>query len=50
MHYIRKLSVFIILLCGFSLQACNDGPAEETGEAIDEAAEDIGDGIDDAID
>lgn len=30
--------------------ACEKGPAEEAGEAIDEAAEDVGRAIDDATD
>ncbi len=35
-----------------ALAACdgNSGPAEEAGEAIDDAADDVGDAIDDAAD
>ncbi len=35
-----------------ALSACDtsSGPAEETGEAIDEAADDVGDAIDDTAD
>ncbi len=35
-----------------ALSACdsNSGPAEEAGEAIDDAADDIGDAIDDTAD
>ena len=43
----------LITLFGLApLAACdtNDGPAEETGEAIDEAAEETEDAIDDAAD
>ena len=44
MQSARKLFLFIILLSGMAtLQACNDGPAEEAGEALDEAADDVGD-------
>jgi len=36
---------------GFAtLPACDDGPAEDAGEKIDEAAEEIADEVDDAID
>ena len=39
--------LFIVAM--FSLVACQEqGPAEEAGENIDEAAEEIGDEIDDA--
>ena len=34
---------------GFAI-GCDDGPAEEAGEAIDDAADDAGDAIDDAAD
>lgn len=35
-----------------ALTACdtNSGPAEEAGEALDDAADDVGDAIDDAAD
>jgi hypothetical protein len=32
------------------LAACDDGPAEQAGEAADEAADDAGDAVDDATD
>lgn len=32
------------------LAACDDGPAEEAGEAIDDAASDAADAVDDAAD
>jgi hypothetical protein len=39
------LSVLLILGFGFFLQACNDGPLEEAGESLDNAAEDVGDSL-----
>ena len=35
-----------------AVAACddNDGPAEQAGEAIDDAAEDVGDAVEDATD
>lgn len=51
MHSIRKLFFFMFLMSGLvTLQACdtNDGPMEETGQAIDEAAEDAGDALEEA--
>ncbi len=48
---IRKMFFFMFLLGGmFSLQACdnNDGPLEELGEDIDDAADDVGDAIEEA--
>jgi hypothetical protein len=50
---LRKLYFLLLLATGmFGLQACdtNEGPLEEAGEEIDEAAEEIGDEIDDATD
>jgi hypothetical protein len=32
------------------LAACDDGPAEQAGEAADEAADDAGDAVEDATD
>ena len=37
----------LAVLC---LAACDDGPAEEAGEAIDDAASDAADAVDDAAD
>jgi len=34
----------------FVLVGCDEGPAEEVGESIDDAADDAGDAIDDAAD
>lgn len=48
---LRQLALVAFLaLAGFGLAACDDGPAEEAGEAIDDAADDAGDAIDDATD
>jgi len=51
MTTLRKMCFFLLLLTGmFGLQACdtNEGPLEEAGEEIDQAADDIEDAIDDA--
>lgn len=32
----------------FALSACDQGPAEEAGEKIDEVAEDVGNSVEDA--
>jgi hypothetical protein len=47
MQILRKMFFFMFLVSGMvTLQACdNDGPIENAGEAIDEAAEDAGDAI-----
>ena len=49
---LRVSVVTIALMFGASigLSACdnNDGPMEEAGEAMDDAADDMGDAIDDA--
>jgi len=39
----------LVPLAGF-LAACDDGPAEDAGEAIDETAEEAGDAVEDATD
>ena len=39
----------LVPLAGF-LAACDDGPAEDAGEAIDETAEETGDAVEDATD
>lgn len=36
------------LLVGFTLTACNEGPAEELGESIDNATTDLGNAVEDA--
>lgn len=51
MQSMRKLFILMFLLTGLSaLQACdsNDGPLEEAGEEIDEAAANAADGIEEA--
>jgi hypothetical protein len=52
MNWWRKtlLSAAVLAPLGAVLAACDDGPAENTGEAIDDAAEEAGDAIDKATD
>lgn len=38
------------LILSAPMGCAEDGPAEETGEAIDEAADDVGDAVEDAVD
>lgn len=38
----------IVLTAALTLTACNDGPAEQAGEKIDNAATDAGNAIEDA--
>ncbi len=49
---LTKLSLVVLAsIFALSLAACSqDGPAEEAGEAIDNAVEDAGDKIEDATD
>ncbi|MEX0618655.1 MAG: hypothetical protein WDZ76_10220 [Pseudohongiellaceae bacterium] len=42
--------LFLMMMIGFGLTACNEGPAEEFGEDVDEAAENTGDAFQDAAD
>ncbi|WP_347330512.1 hypothetical protein [Marinimicrobium locisalis] len=44
------LAFFMVIGGGAFLTACDQGPAEEAGEDIDEAAEETGDAMDDAAD
>ncbi|WP_036187657.1 hypothetical protein [Marinimicrobium agarilyticum] len=44
------LAFFMVIGGGAFLTACDQGPAEEAGENIDEAAEEAGDAMDDAAD
>jgi hypothetical protein len=47
----RTIPTLCVALGSFFLVGCpDDGPAEEAGEAIDEAADDAGDALDDAAD
>lgn len=44
------LAFFMVIGGGAFLTACDQGPAEEAGENIDEAADEAGDAMDDAAD
>lgn len=44
------LVLFMVLGGGAFLTGCDQGPAEEAGEEIDDAADDAGDAIEDATD
>ena len=47
----RKFTMLLALLfSGFLVAACDQGPAEEAGETIDDAVEDVGDSVEDAAD
>ncbi|MEQ9617161.1 MAG: hypothetical protein RLN60_03905 [Phycisphaerales bacterium] len=39
-----------LALSGAALSGCDDGPAEEAGETVDEAIEDTADAVEDAAD
>ena len=47
-HFLRLLlaPMFVLSLLFPVILGCEQGPAEEAGEAIDEAAEDVGDALD----
>jgi len=49
---IRLAGVAALAAAGLTLSACdgNDGPAEETGRAIDNATNDAADAVEDAAD
>jgi hypothetical protein len=49
---LRLAGVASLAAAGLTLAACdaNDGPAEETGRAIDNAADDTADAVEDAAD
>jgi hypothetical protein len=40
----------IVVPLGFAVAGCDDGPMEETGEAVDETAEEAGEAAEDATD
>jgi len=42
----RMMMASMALLFSLAVAACDDGPAEEAGEAIDDAAEEVGDALD----
>jgi len=51
MKNLQNVFALMLLLSSLSvLQACdnNDGPLEEAGETIDEAADDVGDAVEEA--
>jgi hypothetical protein len=52
MNWLRKRLVWgaMLVSLGGALAACEEGPAENAGEAIDETAEEAGDAVDDATD
>ncbi len=51
MELTSKKSAALILFASLGLAGCpSDGPLEEAGETLDEAADDVGDAIDDAAD
>ncbi|GGO66370.1 hypothetical protein [Bowmanella pacifica] len=48
MKYIKSVFTSLFLLMGvFTLAACEPGPAERTGEKIDETIEDVGNKLED---
>ncbi|MEQ9490210.1 MAG: hypothetical protein RIM72_14585 [Alphaproteobacteria bacterium] len=49
--YIKRLTPLgFALAFGLALAACDDGPAEEAGESIDNAVEEAGDAVEEATD
>lgn len=46
----RRLTLLLPLVALLGLAACDDGPAEEAGEAIDNTAEEAGDAVEEATD
>lgn len=48
--YLRLMTLALLLSSGLLLSACDDGPAEETGEAVDNAVEGAADAVEDAGD
>ena len=50
MLWLRRYLVWgsVLLPLGFVLAGCDDGPAENAGEAVDDAAEEAGDAAEDA--
>lgn len=43
-----RILTFILFLGTISLTACQDGPVEEMGESMDDAARDVGNTVEDA--
>ena len=52
MDWLRERLVWAVVLIPLAgaLAACEEGPAEQAGETIDDAAEDAGDAVEDATD
>lgn len=52
LKHLRASALALLLAIGAAglLAGCDDGPAEEAGEAIDDTADDAGDAIDDTFD
>ena len=46
----RLLWAAVLMPLAAALAACEEGPAEEAGEAVDDAAEEAGEAVDDATD
>lgn len=46
----RLLGAAVVMSLAAVLTACDDGPAENAGEAIDETAEEAGEAAEDATD
>ena len=46
----RLLSLVVLAPLAALVAGCDDGPAEDVGEAIDETAEEAGDAVEDATD
>lgn len=44
----RPLTLASIILSAFLAAACDDGPAENAGEELDDAASDLGNAVEDA--
>jgi hypothetical protein len=51
MDWMRRRAVLGAMLVSLgALAACDEGPAENAGEVVDETAEEAGDAVDDATD
>jgi hypothetical protein len=52
MAWLRDRLVWLVVLMPLAgvLAACDDGPAENAGETIDDAVDDAGDAVEDATD
>lgn len=43
-----KILIALLMTCTFALVGCEDGPAEDLGERIDDATTDVGNAVEDA--